>query len=144
MARKYDWDQLASDLFTLLADRSEGVNIHEIQDRLGLGSPYLAHKVIRHLRLILGKGDEIAVPWKADGRRRLYFLSEDAGGEVKQWSVVRQKTALARLDVDIATWDAVARGEDGRTAKGKAARYISRSLDRVREDVRDLFPEEAL
>lgn len=131
----YDWPQLATDLFDLLAAQPDGMDIHEIQYHLGLTRQH-AYRVIRILRGVLGAGDSINVPFKKDGNRAVYFLSGTVD-EIQPWHRYRLSDTLSRLETMEDVWRSVVNGTDGRTTDGKVARHIVKFVSRLREDVQE-------
>lgn len=145
MGRKriYDIPDLAGRLFDLMVAAPEGMDVHQMTAALGVPQR-VTRKVIRELRLTLAEKEPIALPVRTEGRRWVYALNGDAsrGSTVRKWSRERAEKAVANLDIDVATWTALAAGADGRTGDGKAARYVARSMTRIQEDVKELFAGE--
>lgn len=135
MAKVYDWDAMATDLFDALADRAEGMDRHEIIKALDLTREKHVYKVIRQLRLALGAGDTINVSIRRDRNRSVYFLT-GVVEDVSPWSRTRMREQLSKLEGLSAVWHSLAAGTDGRTIAGKVARHVSLYLDRLLEDVR--------
>lgn len=144
MGRKriYNRRVLADELFDRLAERPEGLEIGEIADSLGV-PVNIAREVVKVLRQVLAEGDRIAVPVNCEGGRWLYTLSGDTGetGPVQGWTRRRMGAATANLETDVMTWAALAQNVDGRTSNGKMTRYVAKSMARIQEDIKDLFPE---
>jgi hypothetical protein len=141
--RKYDFEKLAATLYDLLATNADGLDLHEIADRLGFGELSLTNKrrvihgVIRTLRLILGEGDSINVPYRIEGARYVYFLA-GRPEEGDQWQEIRMSNKLAQVDVDIAYWRSMVTAHDGRSRNGRYARAFLKHFMRLREDLREL------
>ena len=134
--RRYDLEDLAGQLFTLLASKPDGLDIHEIADELDIPRRK-SETVIRCLRLLLGGGDSINVPWRAEGKRRIYFLA----GQVEQgqaWQGFRVATKISQIKVDLAWWRSMVAATDGRTREGRLSRMVLRHWERLDEDLADL------
>lgn len=134
--RLYDFDALATSLFDALADHPEGFTIHEIGVLLEIPRQ-TANTVIRTLRLTLGQGDSITVPYKIDGRQRRYFLASQVEA-LRERSEIRQATYASNMDTEIAMWTAVKAQTNGRTIEGRKARLYLKYWTRLREDINEL------
>jgi hypothetical protein len=133
VARRYDYEDLAGQLFLILEAEPDGMDKRQIAAKLSVPVRVVV-KIIRKLRLILGAGDSINVPWRADGRRRVYFLA----GQVdlgQQWQGARIAKKLADLEIDLAWWRSMVEATDGRTLDGKRARLALRHQQRLFEDI---------
>lgn len=138
-ARRYDLDDLAGHLFDLLSNNPDGLSVGKIAARLGI-PPHAAVAVIRHLRLTLAVGDSINVPWRTEGKARIYFLAgQQVDGQV--WQVARMRARLSNFDVDLAWWRSMVAGSDETTPAGRLARRILRHFEGVAADVREIQEE---
>lgn len=144
MGRKkiYNRQILADELFDRLAERPQGMDIAEIAERLDV-PVHMARQAVKELRRVLAMGDRIAVPVTCEGGRWVYTLSGDTSddGPVQGWTRRRMGAATANLETDVMTWTALAQNVDGRTSNGKMTRYVAKSMARIQEDIKDLFPE---
>lgn len=133
MARRYDLEDLAGQFYDLLVAEPDGLDKHQIASKLGVPVRVVV-PILRKLRLILGGGDSINIPWRSEGRRRIYFLT----GQIEQgqqWQAARISKKLADLEVDLAWWRSMVEATDGRTVDGKKARLALRHQQRLFEDM---------
>lgn len=134
--RLYDFDALATQLFDALADHPDGFTIHEISALLEIPRQ-TANMVIRTLRLTLGQGDSITVPYRVDGRQRRYFLASQVEALVER-NNIRQTTYASNMETEIAMWQAVKAQTNGRTVEGRKARLYLKYWTRLSEDINEL------
>jgi hypothetical protein len=120
-------------LFKALQATDDGMDIHEIGELLHLdvsdpvgSGRQLVFGVIRELRIMLGRTEAkahhgLTLPIRYDGTRQVYFITAvRADGE--DWQKRRVRTDIARAKVDLAYWQSLAAGSDGRTVEGRIAR----------------------
>jgi len=137
--RRYDIDDLVNRLFDALADAPEGWTIYEISAYLDVPC-WVASRVIRSLRLLLGDVDQINCVYRKDGRQRRYVLignPEDA----KERHDIRLATYVANIETERAIWRSIVAESDGRTREGRKARMVLRYFTRLQEDLADIDAE---
>jgi hypothetical protein len=135
--RKTADERLAEQLYDALVAAPEGLSMADIAETLGV-THQRAALALRCLRLMLGGGDSINVPFRAEGRRRLYYLAgTSAGGN--EWQAIRMKTMLSRIHVDLAWWSSMVAATDGRTTEGRLARAAHRHFSRLAEGVAEYW-----
>lgn len=129
----YDWDDLVNQAFGLLGNALDiGLTKDELAGDLGVPD-HVAGGLIRRLRLILGDN---AVPFRWVGQEARYFLTDEFG-EAEPWLRARRKTTLSRIEVEVASWQALVNVTDGRTNEGRNARAWLKHLTRLQEDLVD-------
>lgn len=142
MARNaYNWDDLITNLFDLLADSPEGKSLADICDRLEVES-HVASLTIARLRETLGDDGDANIICRAAGRQRLYFLvgsglDQSLGmDEDSAWFEFHRRYVKTRLSTVRNVYMSLNRAaQDERQAE--AFRRILKNLDRLIEDIAD-------
>lgn len=137
---RYDWSEIISDTFDLLADSPEGVSLEQLQDRLGV-EPHVARLAIARTRETLSEDLGVNIVVKTAGRSRLYVLVGE-GTDMKldddgAWLSFNQKYVETRLTTVRNVYSSLMRAVRDE-AQADACRRLVKNLDRLIEDIADV------
>jgi hypothetical protein len=137
---KYDYDELATRLWESLDEHPSGLTIYSIMEDLDIPRQ-VAYKTITTLRLAFGGGiGDLALPCVPQGRERVYKLDEDFT-DTELWMRIRQRYSASRILTELATFEALYRGLDGRTVEGRTVRRALMSARNLKESFELLLEE---
>lgn len=138
-------DELAQELYDLLANAPDGERRDDLMDALGIAEVSLFHRVKGALQDLLGGGDTITVvgdPKSGQEGGWVYSLRADPQNPISlDYLIAKTRNIFARQKRQYMVHRALAEGTDGRTAAGRAARRLVRSQYRAMEDTVDVLVE---
>lgn len=136
---RYEWDTMVTDLFDLLSDNPEGVELATIAERLECDIR-VARMAITKLRHELGEDSSVNVSVRSEGRSRKYQLVGEGTGDTAmvdagylQFNRKYIETRLASVRNIYTSLQRAAQTE----READRYRRLTKHLDRLIEDVAD-------
>jgi len=137
-------NELAAEMFDVLADATDPVQRDELMTTLGITSVVEFHNVKGALQDSLGGGDSITVIGEPTAEEGGWFYSLDGDGtSVKSvdYLTYKERQIFSRQARAWMVVNALCRATNGRTAKGRTLRRQRRSITRSLEDTLDVMSE---
>jgi hypothetical protein len=133
---------LAGEVYDLLADAPEGLTKYDMAAKLSMPIPAIS-RAIRSARETLGEDDTLFILCEPQGSREPWLYRLVDGSTLidfaeSAWVPNRVRDAQSRVSMIALAMAIASRATDGRSIDGRKARAMTRQLGRLVEDLEEI------